>query len=125
MRFKKVMWLFVCVGELLSNVAQATNIGSDSNLGYKPVAGAMGDAAYTAPQEASAAIFGNPATLTQFEGAEARELGTPTKLARGMNTNMGHAACRARRATWTCLMAAGRHRQVGRNAVIATHSSFN
>jgi len=51
-----------------AGIASATNIGTDANLGYKPAAGAMGGAAYTAPQEASAAVFGNPATLTQFKG---------------------------------------------------------
>jgi long-chain fatty acid transport protein len=40
----------------------------DSNLMYKPIAGAMGGAGYTLPQEPSAAVFGNPATLTQFSG---------------------------------------------------------
>lgn len=48
--------------------AHATNVGTDANLGYKPAAGAMGGAAYTMPQEASAAVFGNPATLADFKG---------------------------------------------------------
>jgi long-chain fatty acid transport protein len=51
-----------------AGLAQATNVGTDTNLSYKPAAGAMGGAAYTVPQEASAAVFGNPATLTQFKG---------------------------------------------------------
>jgi len=51
-----------------STGAQAGNTGTDLNLSAKARAGGMGGAAYTMPQEASAAVFGNPATLTQFKG---------------------------------------------------------
>jgi len=51
-----------------STGAQATNSGTDLNLSTKARAGGMAGAAYTMPQEASAAVFGNPATLTQFKG---------------------------------------------------------
>ena len=51
-----------------STGAQAGNTGTDLNLSTKARAGGMGGAAYTMPQEASAAVFGNPATLTQFKG---------------------------------------------------------
>ncbi|OUR81422.1 hypothetical protein A9Q82_09810 [Cycloclasticus sp. 46_120_T64] len=51
-----------------STGAQATNSGTDLNLSAKARSGGMAGAAYTMPQEASAAIFGNPATLTQFKG---------------------------------------------------------
>jgi long-chain fatty acid transport protein len=51
-----------------AGAAFATPNGLDFNLNMKPVAGAMGGAAYTRPQEPSAALFGNPATLAQFPG---------------------------------------------------------
>jgi len=53
---------------LASSALQASNTGTDTNLSAKARAGGMGGAAYTMPQEASAAVFGNPATLTQFKG---------------------------------------------------------
>jgi len=53
---------------LISGNAQAISSGTDLNLSTKAKAGAMGGAAYTMPQEASAAVFGNPATLIQFKG---------------------------------------------------------
>jgi len=53
---------------LVSSVSDASNTGTDTNLTTKARAGGMGGAAYTMPQEASAAVFGNPATLTQFKG---------------------------------------------------------
>jgi long-chain fatty acid transport protein len=46
----------------------ALNTGTDLNLSLNPIAGGMAGAAYTRPQEVSAALFGNPATLTQFKG---------------------------------------------------------
>jgi len=51
-----------------STGAQAGNTGTDLNMSAKARAGGMAGAAYTMPQEASAAVFGNPATLTQFKG---------------------------------------------------------
>lgn len=48
--------------------AQANFSGTDVNLGINPAAGGMVGAAYARPEEPSAAIFGNPATLTQFKG---------------------------------------------------------
>ncbi|MEY8247381.1 MAG: outer membrane protein transport protein [Bermanella sp.] len=53
---------------LFSANTLAINSGTDLNLSAKAKAGAMGGAAYTLPQEASAAVFGNPATLSQFKG---------------------------------------------------------
>lgn len=53
---------------LASGGAFALNSGTDMNLSFKPASGGMAGAAYTKPQEASAAVFGNPATLTQFGG---------------------------------------------------------
>jgi len=51
-----------------TGVAHALNTGTDMNLSYKPASGGMAGAAYTKPQEPSAAVFGNPATMTQFRG---------------------------------------------------------
>ncbi|HIL93067.1 MAG TPA: long-chain fatty acid transport protein [Cycloclasticus sp.] len=51
-----------------STGAQAGSTGTDLNLSAHTIAGGMAGAAYTRPQEASAAVFGNPATLTQFPG---------------------------------------------------------
>lgn len=53
---------------LASGGAQAISTGTDLNLSAKAAAGGMAGAAYVRPQEASAAVFGNPATLTQFKG---------------------------------------------------------
>ncbi|ORU89565.1 MAG: hypothetical protein A6F71_00980 [Cycloclasticus sp. symbiont of Poecilosclerida sp. M] len=53
---------------LASTGAMAISTGTDLNLSAKARAGGMAGAAYTMPQEASAAVFGNPATLTQFKG---------------------------------------------------------
>ncbi|CAI8838833.1 MULTISPECIES: OmpP1/FadL family transporter [Methylococcus] len=52
---------------LVSTSAYALNTGTDLNLSMKPIAGGMAGAAYTNPQEVSAALFGNPATLTRFK----------------------------------------------------------
>lgn len=46
----------------------ALNTGTDLNLSAKPASGGMAGASYTKPQEPSAAVFGNPAALTQFGG---------------------------------------------------------
>lgn len=51
-----------------TGAAYALNTGPDMNLSYKPASGGMAGAAYTKPQEPSAAVFGNPATMTQFRG---------------------------------------------------------
>ena len=51
-----------------STGAQAASAGTDLNLSAHTIAGGMAGAAYTKPQEASASVFGNPATLTQFKG---------------------------------------------------------
>jgi len=53
---------------LASTGVQAGFGGVDLNLGVNAAAGGMAGAAYTRPEEASAAVFGNPATLTQFKG---------------------------------------------------------
>ncbi|WP_068635409.1 OmpP1/FadL family transporter [Thauera butanivorans] len=51
-----------------TGVAHALNTGTDMNMSYKPASGGMAGAAYTKPQEPSAAVFGNPATMTQLRG---------------------------------------------------------
>jgi len=51
-----------------STGAQAISTGTDLNLSAHAAAGGMAGAAYTKPQEVSAAVAGNPATLTQFPG---------------------------------------------------------
>lgn len=76
-------WLLAGGLLALCGAAHATAVGSDSNLGYKAAAGGMGGAAYTMPQEASAAVFGNPASLAGFRGRNvnvgASYLGTSSK----------------------------------------------
>lgn len=44
--------------------------GANLAISMKPASGGMSGAAYTLPQEVSAAVFGNPATLTQFSGTQ-------------------------------------------------------
>ena len=51
-----------------SSCVWALNSGTDLDLSLKPIAGGMAGAAFVRPQEVSAAVFGNPATLTQFKG---------------------------------------------------------
>ncbi|MEC4749302.1 outer membrane protein transport protein [Methylomicrobium sp. Wu6] len=65
-RFNQVMLL--ALASAASPRVLALNTGTDLNLSAKPIAGGMAGAAYTKPQEVSAALFGNPATLTQFKG---------------------------------------------------------
>jgi len=52
------------------STVHAVNLGVDFNLTAKPAAGGMAGAAYTTPREVTAAIFGNPATLTLFDQNE-------------------------------------------------------
>jgi long-chain fatty acid transport protein len=66
--FKKAPLAAGIVIALASGGAVAASSVTDLNLSAKARAGGMGGAAYTMPQEASAAVFGNPATLTQFKG---------------------------------------------------------
>ena len=60
--------LLLGLATLVTPSVQALDTGTDLNLSLKPIAGGMAGAAYTRPQEVSAALFGNPATLTQFKG---------------------------------------------------------
>ena len=47
----------------------AANYGTDLNLTMMPAAGGMGGVGIARPQDAGSAVFGNPASLTQFDGA--------------------------------------------------------
>lgn len=67
MRYFKPSLLISCLSTL-SLSAVANNTGTDLNLSMHAIAGSMAGAAYTKPQEASSAVFGNPATLAQFSG---------------------------------------------------------
>ena len=49
-------------------VAYAANYGTDLNLSMMPAAGGMGGVGIARPQDAGSAVFGNPATLTQYRG---------------------------------------------------------
>lgn len=62
-------WVLSVAALAFSGQVMALNTGTDMNLAYKPAAGGMAGAAYTRPQDVSSALFGNPATLTQFKGA--------------------------------------------------------
>lgn len=61
----------LAAGAAVSPLAQALNTGTDLDLSLKAIAGGMAGAAFVRPQEVSAALFGNPATLTQFKGMNA------------------------------------------------------
>ena len=52
------------------SMASALNTGTDTDLSLAPAAGGMGGAAFTKPIEPAGAVFGNPATLTQFQGTQ-------------------------------------------------------
>lgn len=61
--------LLACL-QLAMGGAQAANFGTDLNLTMMPAAGGMGGVGIARPQDLGAAIFGNPATLTQFKGTQ-------------------------------------------------------
>lgn len=46
----------------------AANFGTDLNLSMMPAAGGMGGVGIARPQDLGSAVFGNPATLNQFDG---------------------------------------------------------
>ncbi len=54
----------------LAQVAQAQGYGTDSQNVLTPAAGGMAGVSLAEPQDVPAAIFGNPATLTQFHGTQ-------------------------------------------------------
>lgn len=53
---------------LAGQIAGAANYGTDLNLTMMPAAGGMGGVGIAKPQDAGSAVFGNPATLTQYKG---------------------------------------------------------
>lgn len=55
--------------------AVSGNLGSDLNLTMTPAAGGMAGVGYVRPQDPVAAVYGNPATLTQLEGKTAFTFG--------------------------------------------------
>ena len=48
----------------------ALPVGANMAISMKPASGGMSGAAFAMPQEVSASVFGNPATLTQFSGTQ-------------------------------------------------------
>lgn len=53
---------------LTASLAHAANYGTDFNNTMLPATGGMGGASAARTVEAAAAVFGNPATLTQYKG---------------------------------------------------------
>ena len=53
-----------------SQIAQGQGYGSDTQNVLMPAAGGMAGVSLAAPQDVPAAIFGNPASLTQFHGTQ-------------------------------------------------------
>jgi long-chain fatty acid transport protein len=54
----------------LGQIARGQGYGSDTQNVLTPAAGGMAGVSVAEPQDAPAAIFGNPATLTQFHGTQ-------------------------------------------------------
>lgn len=50
--------------------AGAANYGTDLNLTMMPAAGGMGGVGVASPQDVGSAVFGNPATLSDFTGTQ-------------------------------------------------------
>lgn len=74
-RFFRIRLLVsVCLTALAATLTHhnvlALPTGANLAISMKPVSGGMSGAAYTLPQEVSAAVFGNPAALTQFSGTQ-------------------------------------------------------
>jgi long-chain fatty acid transport protein len=58
-----------------SSSVYAGTYGSDLNINDAPAAGGMAGVGYVRPQDPVAAVFGNPAALTQFKGSTAFTFG--------------------------------------------------
>jgi long-chain fatty acid transport protein len=58
------------LGAMISTRARAQGYGSDTQNVLTPAAGGMAGVSVALPQDVPAAIFGNPATLTQFRGTQ-------------------------------------------------------
>jgi long-chain fatty acid transport protein len=59
--------LVVAISALLTPVAQATTYGTDVNNSAMPATGGMAGASIARTVEGAAAVFGNPANLTQYK----------------------------------------------------------
>lgn len=69
MNFKKrgiaILLSMVAVMPTMSNAA---TIGSDTNIKLTPASAGMAGVGYVRPQDSAAAVYGNPASLTQLDG---------------------------------------------------------
>lgn len=63
---KKKTLRLLPLGLLAATAAQAANYGTDLNLTMMPATGGMGGVGIARPVEPAAAVFGNPAALTQY-----------------------------------------------------------
>lgn len=75
---KQVNAVLLASGAILGLVhlpAISGNLGSDLNLTLTPAAGGMAGVGYVRPQDPVAAVYGNPATLTQLEAKTAFTFG--------------------------------------------------
>ncbi len=59
--------LYATLITVLAGSVHAANYGTDLNLTMMPAAGGMGGVGIARPQDTSAAVFGNPATLGQYD----------------------------------------------------------
>ena len=70
----RIYWLTgVVVGLVMGTLGQAAwgqGYGTDTQNVLTPAAGGMAGVSLAEPQDVPAAIFGNPATLTQFRGTQ-------------------------------------------------------
>lgn len=69
MNQRKQIQLALLAGlQVAATCGYAANFGTDLNLTMMPAAGGMGGTGIARPQDLGASVFGNPATLTQFDG---------------------------------------------------------
>ncbi|UCP11561.1 hypothetical protein K5R88_07995 [Pseudomonas sp. MM213] len=71
----KQPFIALTMGALVSATAQAANYGTDFNLTMLPASGGMAGVGVARPLEPAAALYGNPAALTQFRDATRFSLG--------------------------------------------------
>ena len=62
--------VFVLIGAVYGQMARGQGYGSDTQNVLTPAAGGMAGVSLAQPQDVPAAIFGNPASLTQFHGTQ-------------------------------------------------------
>lgn len=65
----KQLFIALTVGALVSTTTQAANYGMDFNLTMLPASGGMAGVGVARPLEPAAALYGNPAALTQYNDA--------------------------------------------------------